>query len=104
DDFRRHDAAYSRQRKIARADGALSARRERLGPDVIAMQLVFPDLHGVYQTLAPASEAALRAVVGLWMVPHGLRMAFGFFPGTGLNQRNIGQLAADLDKWGYHPG
>jgi putative oxidoreductase len=66
--------------------------------------LILPQLEPLYQTLAPLAEAALRVVVGLWMVPHGLRMAFGFFPGTGLPQRNVGMLAADLDQWGYRPG
>jgi putative oxidoreductase len=66
--------------------------------------LILPQLAPLYQTLAPFAEAALRVVVGLWMVPHGLRMAFGFFPGTGLPQRNVGMLATDLDQWGYRPG
>jgi putative oxidoreductase len=66
--------------------------------------LVFPALAALYDHLAPLAEAVLRVVVGLWMVPHGLRMAFGFFPGTGLPHRNVGMLAADLDKWGYRPG
>lgn len=66
--------------------------------------LIFPQLAPLYQTLAPFAEAALRVIVGLWMVPHGLRMAFGFFPGTGLPQRNLHMLAVDLDQWGYHPG
>jgi putative oxidoreductase len=68
------------------------------------MTLIFPQLAPLYQTLAPVSEALLRVVVGLWMVPHGLRMTFGFFPGTGLPQRNVHMLAADLDTWGYRPG
>src|SRR5579863_4079537 len=66
--------------------------------------LVFPQLETVYRMLAPFSEALLRVVVGLWMVPHGLRMAFGFFPGTGIRQGNIRMLAVDLDSWGYRPG
>jgi putative oxidoreductase len=70
--------------------------------------LVFPQLAPLYLTLAPLAAAGLRVVVGLWMVPHGLRMAFGFFPstfpGAGLSQRNIRTLAVDLDQWGYHPG
>jgi putative oxidoreductase len=66
--------------------------------------LVFPQLEAVYRALAPVSEAMLRVVVGLWMVPHGLRMAFGFFPGTGIRQGNVRMLAADLDTWGYRPG
>jgi putative oxidoreductase len=68
------------------------------------MHFVFPQLAPVYQTLAPVTEALLRVVVGLWMVPHGLRMTFGFFPGTGIAQRNVGALATDLDRWGYRPG
>src|ERR1700744_6316624 len=71
---------------------------------MVAMQLVLPALQSLYQTLAPVSEAALRIVVGLWMVPHGLRMAFGFFPGTGIRQGNVRSLADDLDAWGYRPG
>ncbi len=66
--------------------------------------LIFPQLAPLYQTLAPISEALLRVVVGLWMVPHGLRMTFGLFPTTGLPQRNVHMLAVDLDKWGYRPG
>jgi len=66
--------------------------------------LVFPQLASLYHTLAPLAEALLRVVVGLWMVPHGLRMAFGFFPGTGIRQGNLRMLAVDLDSWGYHPG
>ncbi len=66
--------------------------------------LAFPQLGPLYATLGPIAEALLRIVVGLWMVPHGLRMAFGFFPGTGLPQRNLHMLAVDLDKWGYRPG
>jgi len=67
-------------------------------------QLIFPQLASLYQTLAPITEALLRVVVGLWMVPHGLRMSFGFFPGTGLPQRSVQMLAVDLDRWGYRPG
>ena len=66
--------------------------------------LILPQTGELYRTLAPFSEALLRVVVGLWMVPHGLRMTFGFFAGTGLPQRNLRMLAVDLDKWGYRPG
>ena len=66
--------------------------------------LILPQLASLYETLAPISEALLRVVVGLWMVPHGLRMSFGFFPTTGLPQRSVRMLAVDLDKWGYRPG
>jgi putative oxidoreductase len=66
--------------------------------------LIVPALGPFYATLAHYAEALLRVVVGLWMVPHGLRMAFGFFPTTGLPHRNVHMLAVDLDKWGYRPG
>ena len=66
--------------------------------------LILPQLASLYETLAPISQALLRVVVGLWMVPHGLRMSFGFFPTTGLPQRSVRMLAVDLDKWGYRPG
>ena len=58
----------------------------------------------LYQTLAPLTEALLRIAVGLAMVPHGLRMTFGFFPTTGQPLRNIGMLADYLNKQGYRPG
>ena len=58
----------------------------------------------IYQCLAPWTEAALRAVVGLWLVPHGLRNTFGFFPTTGVRANNLAALAAQLDRDGYRPG
>ncbi len=66
--------------------------------------LVFPQLGGLYQALAPWAEALLRATVGLALVPHGLRMTFGLFPNTGQPLQNIGMLAAYLDEQGYRPG
>jgi putative oxidoreductase len=69
-----------------------------------SIPLVFPQLGGLYQALAPWAEALLRAAVGLALVPHGLRMAFGFFPNTGQPLQNIGLLAAYLDEQGYRPG
>lgn len=62
------------------------------------------DLGEVYRTLAPWSEALLRAVVGLALVPHGLRNTFGFFADTGVQAHTIPQLAAQLDRDGYRPG
>ena len=55
--------------------------------------LFFPSLAELYQTLAPWAEALLRAVVGLALVPHGLRMVFGFFPDTGGPIRNLAMMA-----------
>src|SRR5690348_18419518 len=66
--------------------------------------LVFPELARVYTLLAPWSDALLRAVVGLALVPHGLRMPFGFLAGTGLKVRNLAMLAGPLDCVGYRPG
>ena len=47
-----------------------------------ATPLIIPALGGIYQALAPWTEALLRAAVGLALVPHGLRNTFGFWPGT----------------------
>ncbi len=49
-------------------------------------------------------EALLRAVVGGALVPHGLRITFGFFRGTGLKDSNLTMLAQQLDADGYRPG
>lgn len=62
------------------------------------------DLVFIESVLAPMAEALLRAVVGLALVPHGLRMTFGFFPDTGLPVRNLRMLAEQLDRTGYRPG
>ena len=69
-----------------------------------SIPLVLPQLAGLYQALGPLTEALLRVAVGLAMVPHGLRMTFGFFPTTGQPLRNIGMLADYLDRQGYRPG
>jgi putative oxidoreductase len=66
--------------------------------------LIFPALSGLYQTLAPWAEAALRVSVGLALVPHGLRNTFGMFPTTGVRSHSIAELAAQLDRDGYRPG
>jgi putative oxidoreductase len=66
--------------------------------------LIYPQLGALYQTLASVAEAALRVMVGLALVPHGLRMTFGFFPTTGQPLRNIGMLGDYLEKQGYRPG
>jgi putative oxidoreductase len=61
-------------------------------------------LNNVYHLLSPLTEALLRAAVGLALVPHGLRMTFGFFPNTGLDVRNLNMLATQLDRSGHRPG
>ena len=65
--------------------------------------LVFPELRAVYAALAPFVETAMRVAVGFCLIPHGLRMGFGFFPNTGGPVLSWRQLADGLKKWGY-PG
>jgi len=69
-----------------------------------ATALIFPQLSPVYQALLPWAEALLRAVVGLALVPHGLRNTFGMFPTTGALSHNLRELAQQLDRDGYRPG
>jgi putative oxidoreductase len=66
--------------------------------------LILPALGPLYQAIAPWAEAALRAIVGLALVPHALRNTFGFFPNTGVLAHNLAQLAEQLDRGGYRPG
>lgn len=54
--------------------------------------------------LLPFADALLRVAVGVLLIPHGLRFAFGMFAGTGNPNASIGQLAASLNDWGYRPG
>jgi putative oxidoreductase len=61
-------------------------------------------LDSLLTALAPVVEALLRLMVGLALVPHGLRMTFGLFAHSGLKVRNLTQLAAQLDRDGYRPG
>jgi putative oxidoreductase len=69
-----------------------------------ATPLIVPGLSHLYAVLAPVAAALLRVVVGLVLVPHGLRMTFGWFAGTGLGVTNLKMLAAQLDRDGYRPG
>jgi putative oxidoreductase len=66
--------------------------------------LIFPSLGPLYQALAPWAEVLLRAVVGLALVPHGLRNTFGMWPSTGVRSHNLAELAQQLDNDGYRPG
>jgi putative oxidoreductase len=61
-------------------------------------------LGGAADTLAPVIEALLRVMVGVALVPHGLRVTFGFFRNTGLPQSSLQALVAQLDRDGYRPG
>ena len=58
----------------------------------------------ILAALGPVTEALLRIAVGAALIPHGLRMTFGFFPNTGQPLRNTRMLADYLDKQGYRPG
>ena len=86
--------------------GLARARKRREGEYMMldATPLIFPQLGPVYQALFPWAEALLRAVVGLTLVPHGLRSTFGMFPSTGAQSHNLTEFANELDRGGYHPG
>lgn len=58
----------------------------------------------ILTAFAPFTEALLRVAVGTALVPHGLRMVFGFFPNTGQPLRSVGMLADYLNRQGYRPG
>jgi len=59
---------------------------------------------GQLHSLVPVTETLLRIAVGLLLIPHGLRMAFGFFPNTGMPTKNLWLTMSDFDQWGYRPG
>jgi putative oxidoreductase len=61
-----------------------------------------PSLASLYADFAPIAEVLLRAVTGLALVPHGLRMSFGFFSNTGLKVASLKMLAER--ETGYGPG
>jgi putative oxidoreductase len=63
-----------------------------------------PAVTDIWAMLGPITEALLRIAVGAALIPHGLRMTFGFFPNTGQPLRNPRMLADYLDKQGYRPG
>jgi len=66
--------------------------------------LIVPALGTVYQAIAPFVEALLRFLVGMAMVPHGLRMCLGYFKGTGIAVSSVEGVAAMFDRKGYRPG
>ncbi len=55
-------------------------------------------------TLTPIIEAWVRVTGGVALVPHGLRVTFGFFRGSGGPAGNLKALTAQLDRDGYRPG
>jgi putative oxidoreductase len=66
--------------------------------------LILPQLGHLYQSLAPWAEALLRVIVGLALVPHGLRNTFGMWPSSGVRSHDLAELARQLDNDGYRPG
>jgi putative oxidoreductase len=66
--------------------------------------LFLSSLESLFAGFAPVAEAMLRVAVGLALVPHGLRMTFGFFANTGQPFRNPAMLAEYLNRSGYRPG
>lgn len=66
--------------------------------------LIVPQLAGLYAAAAPLAEALLRVVVGLSLIPHGLRMSMGFFPNSGGPVSSVRDFASLLDDGGYRPG
>lgn len=66
--------------------------------------LLVPALGAVYAALALWIEALLRFAVGAAMVPHGMRMCLGYFPGTGGPINTVKGVAALYDKKGFRPG
>ncbi len=65
---------------------------------------VFPQLAPLYAALGPWVEALLRVAVALCLMPHGLRMSFGFFPNTGMPVNSVRMLGDVLNNEGYKPG
>ena len=66
--------------------------------------LVFPQLGQFYATLGPWVEALLRVIVALCLIPHGLRIGYGWFPNTGMPPSNLKTFAGSLQNGGYRPG
>ena len=66
--------------------------------------LLVPALGAVYAALAPWVEALLRVMVGLWIVPHGMRMCLGYFKGTGIAISSVQGVAGMFDRKGFRPG
>jgi putative oxidoreductase len=81
--------------------GALTGASRMFEPST---PLLVPQLGNLYASLAPITEALLRAAVGLALVPHALRNTFGRFAKTGVHAHNLAMLAAQLDRDGYRPG
>lgn len=69
-----------------------------------AAPLILPSLGPLYQALAPWAETLIRVVVGLALVPHGLRFTLGLFPNSGSRILSLAALSDLLNAHGYRPG
>jgi putative oxidoreductase len=76
-------------------------RYDRAMPESTA--LLVPQLGPLYQALAPWAETAIRILVGLALVPHGMRFAFGMFPNSGSRALSMTALTGVLARSGYWP-
>ena len=65
--------------------------------------LILPALGPLYQMLGPWVEALLRFIVGMALVPHGLRMCLGYFKGTGIPISSVHGVAETFERKGYRP-
>jgi len=68
------------------------------------MALAFPALGPLYAAVTPFTEALLRVICGLALVPHGLRAFFGFFPNSGSRILSPALLAQGIERSGFRPG
>ncbi len=66
--------------------------------------MTIPVLDQLFAALSPVAYALLRFIVGFALIPHGLRVTFGFFPTTGQPVRNLTMLAEHLEQGGFRPG
>ncbi|MBM3527380.1 MAG: DoxX family protein [Alphaproteobacteria bacterium] len=66
--------------------------------------LILPALGAAYAALAPWVEALLRFIVGMAMVPHGIRMTMGRFKNTGGPPGTLDSVVQMYDRKGYRPG
>ncbi len=71
---------------------------------MIDTPLIVPALGSLYHVLGPWVEALLRFMVGMALVPHGLRMCLGFFKGTGIAVSSVQGVADLFNRKGYRPG
>jgi putative oxidoreductase len=60
-------------------------------------QPIVPALAGIYEPLKPYAYPLVRAVTGLWAVPHGMQKLFGMFGG------NAQATAGFFSKVGLEP-